>query len=608
MTFPDDYVNQIICGDCLEVMRGMPDNSISLVLTDPPYGLEFMGKKWDHGVPGIHFWQEALRVAKPGAFIFSFGGDRTHHRPMTAIEDAGWEIRTCIYWCFGSGFPKSRNVSADLRAMPSCSCGISEVPSHFKGIDTSVPPGDVRTGIRTEPVTMPLAGLSAHEAGGLVAEPGGGSFRRNGAMQGGIEHVVGQSDPVMFRSLDMAGVADGNQVAFGIGSIKTEPEPLRDKVVSNEIIGASTINTCTISGDDSGRHVAPPVSFISPSPTTPSGVPVAIESATIINGHAVTRAVDGLGFLPCDGLSAGLAGKGIHASKYTAERTALQANSSIFSIEHVHTYICKRCGRVIPDRIPDGLGTALKPAVEIICLARKPLSEGTVAANVLKWGTGALNIGACRVGTEDNLNGGGYSKNFKGSSFLKYGGKLEFTNPSGRFPANFIHDGSEEVLELFPMTKPRKERIALRGGSSWHGASGFGSPEKEGKWPADDGSSAARFFYCAKASRAEREAGLEELPAYDYYSEATPTPTRDQRKQIQVHNTHPTVKPLALMRYLCTLGAPPNAIVLDPFAGSGSTLIAAQQLGFRFIGIEISEEYCEIARLRLAQNDPFSLP
>ena len=101
-------------GDCLDVMRTLPENSVDTVITDPPYGLSFMGKNWDHGVPGEAFWREALRVAKPGAMLLAFGGSRTHHRLMVAIEDAGWEIRDCLMYLYGSGFPKSANISKNI--------------------------------------------------------------------------------------------------------------------------------------------------------------------------------------------------------------------------------------------------------------------------------------------------------------------------------------------------------------------------------------------------------------------------------------------------------------------------------------------------------------
>jgi DNA modification methylase len=101
----------IITGDCLEVMAGMEASSIDTIITDPPYGLSFMGKDWDHGIPGVAFWEAALRVAKPGAFLLAFGGTRTFHRLTVAIEDAGWEIRDCMMWLYGSGFPKSHDIS-----------------------------------------------------------------------------------------------------------------------------------------------------------------------------------------------------------------------------------------------------------------------------------------------------------------------------------------------------------------------------------------------------------------------------------------------------------------------------------------------------------------
>lgn len=106
--------SKIIEGDCLEVMPTMDANSIDAIVCDPPYGLSFMGKKWDHGVPGVPFWTEALRVAKPGAYLLAFGGTRTFHRLTVAIEDAGWEIRDCLMWLYGTGFPKSRNISKDF--------------------------------------------------------------------------------------------------------------------------------------------------------------------------------------------------------------------------------------------------------------------------------------------------------------------------------------------------------------------------------------------------------------------------------------------------------------------------------------------------------------
>lgn len=99
----------IILGDCLEIMKNYPDNHFSAIVTDPPYGIKFMGKKWDYQLPKVDVWSEALRICKPGSFMLAFGGTRTFHRLVCEIEDAGWEIRDCLMWLYGSGFPKSHN-------------------------------------------------------------------------------------------------------------------------------------------------------------------------------------------------------------------------------------------------------------------------------------------------------------------------------------------------------------------------------------------------------------------------------------------------------------------------------------------------------------------
>jgi len=206
-----------------------------------------------------------------------------------------------------------------------------------------------------------------------------------------------------------------------------------------------------------------------------------------------------------------------------------------------------------------GWGTALKPAWEPIIVARKPL-QGTVAENVLRHGTGGINVDGCRVGlTQYDLeeyipNRVGYKdgidhmqKNTATTGFIgkiTAGTEHQVIKPAGRWPANLIHDGSDEVVGRL--------------------------------------NEAARFFYCAKASKADRDEGCEGFAG----------------------NHHPTVKPTALMRYLCRLVTPPGGVVFDPFMGSGSTGKAATLEGFRFIGIEIDPEYAKIARARIAAAQP----
>lgn len=246
----------------------------------------------------------------------------------------------------------------------------------------------------------------------------------------------------------------------------------------------------------------------------------------------------------------------------------------------------------------EGWGTALKPAIELISMARKPLSEKNVAENVLKWGTGGINIDKCRIETKPRLTGTkkdgleiksnptSYQGSNKRKLQVEYDKKIKERN-YGRFPANLILDGSEEVKKMFPFDKnKRKDRIGYPGGTTFGG--GKKKSDIIGVWYGDSGS-ASRFFkscpfteddiypiyYCSKAKKKERNMG-------------------------GVFNTHPTVKPLKLMEYLVLLITPPNGIVLDPFAGSGTTLIAAKKQGFRFIGIELEKEYIEIAKKRLS--------
>jgi site-specific DNA-methyltransferase (adenine-specific) len=332
-------------GNCLDVLKTMEENSVDSIVTDPPYGINFMGKKWDYDVPSVEIWQECLRVLKPGGYLLAFSGTRTQHRMAVRIEDAGFEIRDMIAWVYGSGFPKSHNVS--------------------KAIDKTAK-------------------------------------------------------------------------------------------------------------DDSKKW--------------------------------------------------------------------------------------------------EGWGTALKPALEPITVARKPLEEKTVAENVLKYGTGAINIDESRVGKgakKWNKPKGGI---WKTESEIK---AVLIDNPLGRFPANLIHDGSDEVTELFPSDK----------------------------------NSVARFFYVPKASKKDRNDGLESFEEKTTAS-AEFRPNHMEKAEngedgnpygrwTPTKNNHPTVKPTDLMRYLVNMVTPKGGTTLDPFMGSGSTGRGAMIGDFNFIGIELDSDYYEIAKARI---------
>jgi site-specific DNA-methyltransferase (adenine-specific) len=349
-------VAKVIHGDSLEILKTLDANSVDCVVTDPPYGLAFMGKKWDYDVPSVELWREVLRVLKPGGHLLSFGGTRTYHRMVVAIEDAGFEIRDQIMWLYGSGFPKSHNLKDEWQ----------------------------------------------------------------------------------------------------------------------------------------------------------------------------------------------------------------------------------------------GWGTALKPANEPIVLARKPLSEKTVAKNVLRWGTGALNVDGTRIGTEQTETRRGVTQT--GPSGWKTTGFEEPTtklNPPGRWPANVLFDEEAAAVldEQSGVTKSGSRKPTKNAdGNGWKNS----CTETLNEFVGDSGG-ASRFFYVAKASKRERNAGLEGLEVQRYNSGLGNT---DNLPVLQ-KNHHPTVKPVKLMEYLIKLVCPPSGTVLDPFAGSGTTGVAAKRLGFKFIGIEREAEYCEIARRRI---------
>lgn len=353
-------------GDCRDVLPTL--SGIDAVVTDPPYGLSFMGKKWDYDVPSVEVWRLVLEAIKPGAHLLSFAGTRTQHRMAVNIEDAGFDIRDLIAWVYGSGFPKSHNLNGQW----------------------------------------------------------------------------------------------------------------------------------------------------------------------------------------------------------------------------------------------EGWGTAFKPALEPVTVARKPL-VGTVAENVMQYGTGAINIDGCRVGTESTIRNNNVSLGSSGNGIYGKAGACIAGSHSGRFPANLIHDGSDEVVGLFPYTTSGKPGVMR---ACVNRSAAYGAESRQPGTPMTgfgDSGSAARFFYCAKASKADRDEGCEGLSKRMSASAVARVSQLQGEEATCIsntkhprHNHHPTVKPTALMRYLCRLITPPGGVVFDPFMGSGSTGKAAILEGFGFIGIERDPEYFEIACRRIA--------
>lgn len=329
--------------------------------------------------------------------------------------------------------------------------------------------------------------------------------------------------------------------------------------------------------------------------------------------HRMAVAIEGAGFEIRD-MIAWVYGSGFPKSHNIGKAVdKLQGNEikSTYQPNYKNNKYGKGLGGGTTDNTPsnnewNGWGTALKPALEPITVARKPLSEKSVAENCLKWGVGGINIDGCRVGIDkdDDIHA-------KNPHTVHIKSNLEFTSsngeaykvPTGRFPANLIHDGSDEVVGLFPQTGKGN------GGSAYNYAgkeydnkdtSMFNGDKPQAPSNFNDSGSASRFFYCAKASKRERNIGcegLEESIVND--GRETDIDNAFQRGITLRKNTHPTVKPLALMEYLVKLVSREGQVVLDPFMGSGTTGMACKKLDREFIGIEMMEEYMEIAKARI---------
>jgi len=486
-------LNKIYCEDALELLKKIPDKSVDSIVTDPPAGIEFMGKEWDsfkenkrskgwacQGKEGgddfggfgkklrpafcsqtnqdlltfqnfiCQVFTEAIRVIKPGGYALVWAIPRTSHHTAMGLERAGFEVRDCVYHVFGSGFPKSMDISQDFdrqacREQLEKELGRKPTKNEFKEAWKS--------------------------------------FRK----------VIGKQNYSM---------------------------PKADNSIQANSYG--------------------------------------ISGGSLKNGVTAERVIADL-----------------------TEPVTLEAKEW------------------------EGWGTALKPAVECWWLVRKPLSEKTVAENCLKWGTGGINIEGCRVGHNEPVKTANREQRKAGwnpdnCGFDSTQNIVASANPQGRFPSNLIHDGSDEVVSLFPNSsitgkrnKPHLKHEAKNTPFT------MGNPLAE----YTDSGSASRFFYCAKASKRERNRGCEELEEKPIeIQQPHNSKNLEERYAMTSKNNHPTVKSLELMKYLIKLITPKKGIVLDMFAGSGSTLIAAKYLGYNFIGIEISEEYVDIANKRLSQG------
>ena len=451
-------------GDAIAALDALGDNSIDAVVCDPPYGLTdpgsvggFMGATWDARIPGPEYWAAALRVCKPGGHLIAFGGTRTYHRLTVAIEDAGWQIRDCLMWLYGTGFPKSLDIS--------------------KAID--------RRGGANVAWFGPFLRLE-RERRGITQRELAEHFRsRTGGLTGCVANwELGFNLPTPEQFNRLCAVLD---------------LPFAEIAEAERDVIARSVGTTLAVAPGEGR--------------TRSGV--------------------------------------------VLERTAPGSDAA---------------------RAWSGWGTALKPAWEPIVLARKP-PAGSVAANVLTFGTGAINVDACRIPIEGDAvpmgsgNGMGYHGGASGT-----GGNV--TPAAGRWPANVLLDEAAAAA-LDAEFGDRGGGYGIQGTGPTDGRTSYalgGNGEVVGF---GDSGGASRFFYTSKALGADRHEGAG-------------------------RNIHPTVKPTDLMRWLVRLVTPAGGVVLDPFMGSGSTGRAAVLEDCRFVGVEITAEYLPIAAARIAsaQREP----
>ena len=509
-------LNKLYNMDCVEGMKLLDDNSIDSIVTDPPYELGFMGKKWDStGIAyNVELWKECLRVLKPGGHMLVAGIGRTHHRVMVAIEDSGFEIRDCIYHLFGSGFPKSRNLKQDVERRWKCKLEKLNVSNVERCFYQSI-------------------GLNETDGQNIVVENVWELVKEGEKLEN--VSIVAKNSTFLQRELEEK--IGENKALFVLWSVKRS--------------GKSNLLMSLILTGEAG----------SSSETTDMWLLTSTESIDLNTLSLLNKLSEGE----------------LDQTRMSITLTELE---QITGLKIWNSLLYQNMLK----NIETLSHTALKPAAEIWVLCRKPISEKTIAENVMKWGTGGLNIDDCRVEydmTDTNpatnplyRKKNGYKTNYgidsnpSAYTLKKQEGTMNINN-QGRFPANVIFD------------------------------------EEAGRMLDEQHKGASRFFYCAKASKKERNMGLEDMP------EVISNDGRDEtlasgnmphnRGNVPKKNHHPTVKPVKLIEYLITLVTPPNGIVLDPFFGSGTTGIAAVNLGFNYIGFEISEEYCKIAEKRVSE-------
>lgn len=644
-------------GDLFTVLPTLEAESIDACVTDPPYELGFMGRQWDRS--GVAFqvgtWREVYRVLKPGAHLVAFGGTRTFHRMTVAIEDAGFEIRDCLSWLYGSGFPKSLDVSKAIDGAAGAERKVvasdpqagrrNKTTSKFSSVY-----GDIDDAISC-PVTAPATDAAKQWQGWgtalkpafepvILARKPAASDRERDIILANLIRLEAQLWSLLPVSIAVE-VFKLSQADYGAacGSAQWTADERRNTWADlfgqmDTLQSVSVMTTCLSTVTSWSSTLAECSGDTSTSTTRTVSSPTidwrtlrsclsVLTPATIVRA-AISQPGSWWSALPA-------------ARVFHAAVTNLNATRELSALAPVIDQARISC--------QDADAPDFNCAWEPIILARKPL-RGTVAANVTAYGTGALNIDACRIATTDTLGGGaekaetvcatnheGWDRPWKHDDSARAAhaervrANVAKAESLGRWPANVCLDEPAAAMldarsgEL--VSRPHAG-AQLSGAGTHEGWKRPSHAKPMYKWaPYDDRGGASRFYYVAKPSQEERNWGCDGLPK-TRGSIGHKRCAKCGRQEVNVsgtcqcpepewisgddvlkaRNSHPTVKPVELMRWLVRLVTPPDGTVLDPFMGSGTTGMACRYELRPFIGIEREAEYVAIAERRIAAVAP----
>lgn len=463
----------VICNDCLDEMRKMESESISCIVTDPPYGLRFMGNDWDVGIPHVDIWKEALRISKPGTWLLCFGGTRTYHRLTCAIEDAGWEIRDCLMWIYGSGFPKGKGCLKP-----------SYEPIVLARKSASKPELNIdkcRIGIFTNKTP---SGLNRYNQN-YVKD---GSTRQK--LEGTCSEKIGRWPANTLWDEEAAQMLDEQSGILSSGKLDRSKISAQNKIFGNRPQELSGIHESNSGGASRFfKVVAQNDSFIYDNESC------GIENITVEDIFAGKKKENKNVNLSIDGFGNKISG--------------IYRKDSISTIKtEIHSIIIYPIWNASTKTF-------------IGCFILKSEKD-------ISW------LMELDIENVNNVKNGNLLINFKDDQQVHIKATALFANESDCKHGEIkIGNTTINIIEII-------EKIINR------------------------------FFYCAKASPSEKQG-----------------------------STHPTMKPLKLMEYLINLIMPKDGILLDPFAGSGTTILAAKKIGVKAIGIDSNTEYCTIANERL---------